>query len=102
MLLSHFYLDLNEANAPKHDELRGESEMSDIRFSRVVGSLAGSIVYAGDPAFGGAAHLEDDADAAGDHRVEEGVRQSSEVCMDVVTTSMRPSSEIGTTGVCEP
>lgn len=96
MLLAHFYLDLNEANAPEADGLHGSSEMSDLRFSRVVGSLAGSIVYAGDPALGGTAYAEQYIGTEDDLGVERRYHQSPGASTDA--TTLLPSSDPGTTG----
>ncbi|KAH9932617.1 uncharacterized protein B0H18DRAFT_32148 [Fomitopsis serialis] len=45
ILLSHFYLNLHEASANRGDTLSGASQQSDLRFARVVGTLAHSSVY---------------------------------------------------------
>ena len=94
MLLAHFYLDLNEVNAPKADELPGVSEMSDIRFSRVVGSIAGSIVYPGDPIHGGTAYVEEDISTENELGVERRYHQPPGASTD--TTIFSPLSGPGT------
>ncbi|TFY53916.1 hypothetical protein EVJ58_g9173 [Rhodofomes roseus] len=43
VLLSRFYINLHEANSM--DQPSAESQMSDLRFTRVVGSLARSFSY---------------------------------------------------------
>ncbi|KAH9927009.1 uncharacterized protein B0H18DRAFT_306506 [Fomitopsis serialis] len=51
ILLSRFYLNLHEANSPQAMLSSGTSQLSDLSFVQVVGSLAGTIAYnTGSPA----------------------------------------------------
>ena len=59
ILLSHFYLNLVKANRFDLRESSGAASMSDLRFSRVVGSLAGSLAY-GEGSSGQEPNTEDD------------------------------------------
>lgn len=44
-LISRFFLNLNEANSNGFDAASSPSQLSDLHFTRVIGSLGGSLAY---------------------------------------------------------
>ncbi|KAH9932623.1 uncharacterized protein B0H18DRAFT_1102356 [Fomitopsis serialis] len=80
VLLSHFYLNLHEASANRGGMLSDASQQPDLRFARIVGTLAQSSVYDDQRILApGDSDVEDDLDA--DEEQREHREAESEVSM---------------------
>ncbi|KAH9921331.1 uncharacterized protein B0H18DRAFT_1021675 [Fomitopsis serialis] len=93
ILISHFYLNLREANSMDMDS--GASQISDVRFTRVVGSLAGSLPYGMHSSPGG---VDAGPDSVGSD--EEFVDGGEMDGLDQESVCARPEGSIGGSEPC--